>query len=112
MMFLTNVKGIEVRITQHTAPVLQVFLLTFNDTPRFQAVNIVRALLGLRYYVQLAPGAATSAVTSIDAALSSKDNGDVAARQGVTLGGGHDFRSFAEQLGQQSERHRRLNVCR
>jgi hypothetical protein len=80
----------------------QVYHLSFDDAPRFKAVNIVRALLGLRYYVQLTPWAATSPVASIEAAVSG-------AVDGMTSG---PTSAFVENLDAEFERARQRNVCR
>jgi hypothetical protein len=88
-----------------------VYRLSFLEAPRFQAVNIVRALLGMRYYVQLAAGAAASAVASIDSAVSHAGVSDVNRTRDMVADGGSS-QDFVDQLDEEVQRNRRHNVCR
>lgn len=90
------------------------YRLSFAGAPRFQAVNIVRALLGMRYYVLTAPGGtADSAVASIDSALAGAGCGhSAAAGSGVTNAGSNSSHDFMSQFDAEVEQARQHNVCR
>jgi hypothetical protein len=66
----------------------------------------------MRYYVQLAAGAATSAVASMESAVSHAGVSDMVNRTPGMVAEGVSSQDFVNQLDAEIERKRRHNVCR